>query len=603
MNADKPEQFNDARSEELIPPTNGNNNRDAIVPINTAPKIVYVESINDSRPEHEADIEVQEHGSTSVSLDSQEGNGLDQTISTGGSRDELCYEFVTKAADNDSLRVDSLEDENHESIDTSVGSKEVSHLTENTGSTDAFSENTVHEESLLSTLTVKPNESMKNIEVTEQPNLACDVWSVDKVDMPKTILDLVDASEGEKSDTPRGNENQSLEPKNLETIDTNSTLTTTDNGFPCEGDNAAMEKKDGDHCGENTNITTLETGNEMVEGASAEVEAIRDSPMPSNKPNDFPSSTATDTDAKRLQELSENNSTSSASKDGGFQQSLQGDSADSEVNEIGDAFYKSSSPAISLEHSVSPVTSELQNNVILTKSEIESVDVAETLSESEDDNVVLVSGKTPEDSISKELMSPLPDPDSVLLSKSAAKDDNTVKIVEDHETNVVSREISERSTASVQAPLTCESSNVTSPDVILKSVGVITSELQTSDGKISKSDDSFETSEAPSLKQPLPLPSDVEDFGGISHAADEEPIIKVEDIITKVGAESLKTGLDYNTTKQTDGASAIDMSSSLIGRSDSLEANCGSVLSGTLSHSNCNSLLIPSCYSFLVGTI
>lgn len=594
MNADRPDQFNDARSEELteaIPLTNGKNNRDAVVPVNTIPEMVSVESINDSRPKHEADIEAQEHGSASVSLDSQEGNVLDQTISTGGSRDELCYEFVTKAANNDSLRVDSVEDENHESIDTSVGSKEVSHLTENTGSIEAFSENTLDEESLLSTFSVKPNESMKNVEVTEQPDVACDVCSVEKVEMPKTSLDPVDASEGEKSDTTGGNENQSLELKNLDSIDANSTLTTTDNAFPCEG---AMEKIGVYRCGENTNITTLETGNEKGLGASAEVEAIRDSPMPSNKQNDFPSSSAFDSGAKRLQELSENNSSSLAFKDGGFQQSVQGDCADSEVNEIGDAFDKSSSPANSLEHSVSLVTSELQNSVNLTKSEIESVDVAETLSKSEDDNVVLVSGKTPDDSISKELMSPLPDPDSVLLSESAAKDDKTAKVTaENHETNVVSREISEISTPSVQASLTCKSSNVTSPDIILKYVGVITSEVQTSDGKISKSDDSFETSEVPSL----PLPSDVEHFGGISHTADEESII------TKVGAESLKTELDYNTTKQTDGASAIDMSSSLISRSDSLEANCGSVLSGTLSHSNCNSLLILSYYFFLVGTI
>ncbi|XP_057773205.1 uncharacterized protein LOC130992548 [Salvia miltiorrhiza] len=627
--------------------------------------------LNDSQPEHGlegemirghgADIQVQERDSASVSLDPEEGKVLDQTIAAGESQDESCDKFVSEGAKDDSpppsesLQTDAsdevnslvhsaerstsiktaeaaLVDETRESLDASAVNKEVSHATENIGSTESAYEYALPEESLLSMSLVKPNESTKTLDITEHSDAACTVSSIDKEEMPKTSLDA-SGGNGEKSDMTGGYEsqNQSLESKNLNSVDTNSALGSTGNAIPCEDVNTTVGKKDVDHCEQNTNITTLETGNENG-GVSAEVEVIPDSTMPSEKQTDFPSSCVVDGDVKSLQELSENNSSSLKFKDDGFENSIEGDGADdsagagSKANEVGDALDKSSSPKSSLEH---------QNNVpVATKVvEVEPLDVAETVCKLEDDNAVLVSAETPEHSISEE--STLPLSDSVLLSESNAKDGSSIgedyKVsesfanaevaAEDHESNVGSREISESPTPHVQGTFpTSTCLNVTSADAkqlhssddlsTLKSVDIITSAEHSFDGKVLKSDECFESSEAPSLKQPIPSPSpsEIEDFHETSDTVDDKSVVIVEDV-TRVDPKSVNTDVDCKPTRRTDDASAVDISaSSLASRSDSLEANCGSVVSDTLEtnsqkhkiHSNKSDTFEPPSFMTLV---
>lgn len=637
--ADRAEQSNDERSEQISKPgplANGNNQPDNVVLItDTAAKLVSVELTDDSQPEHgvggsvhgemvpgqDADIQVQEHGSASVSVDPEEGKVLDRTIAAGESQDTLHDKLVSEVAKHDppppseslqtldategiNTKVHSAErststetvevalaDETDESIDASVGVKEVSHSTENIGSTESVGEITLPEESLLSTSSVKPN--------TEHSDAACTVFSIDKEEIPKASLDggqtagNIDASEGEKSDMTG---NKSLESETLNSAGADSAVGSTDNAFSCEDDTTTIAKKDVDHCGENTNSTALETGNEKGEGASVEVEIIPDSTMPSEKLTDFPSSCAADSDAKSLQELSENNSSSLEFRDHGFQKSIQGSGVDkvtevlqtvgsagagSEANHgIADALDKNSLPTFSLEHTVSPVTSELPNNIHVAKDvvEVESLDVAET----------------PEHSISKESTSPLSD--SVLLSRNAAKDDSCIgedanaseSIVtaevtaKDHESNVVAREISESVTPSVQEASPDVKQTHSSDDLSTsKSVDIIPSAELTFDGKALSSDECSESSDPPSVKQPVPSASDVQDFHGTSDTVDDKTLVNVEDIMS-VSAKSVLTEVDDKPTKQTDDASAIDVSGSLTSRSDSLEANCGSVVSDSL---------------------
>lgn len=650
--AESTEQSNDSRSEDIRKPaslSNGNNHPDNVMPItDTAAEMVSVGLLKHGLQGemicgHDGDIQVQEHGSASVSLDPEEGKVFDQKIALAAveSQDESCDKFVyegvkddspppsqTDASDEVNSVVYSAErstsiktaevDETRERMDASAVNKEVSHSTENIGSSASVCENTVPEERLLSTSLVKPNVSTKTLDVTEYSDVACIVSSIDQEERPKTSLD---ASEGEKCDVTGGYGNQSLESTNLNSVDANSSLGSTDNNaIPCEDNNTTIGKKD---CGENTNITALETGNEKGERVSAEVEVIPGSTMPSEKLTDFPSScVAADGDAKSLQV---NTSSSFEIKDGSFENCIEEDGSDgsagavSEANEIGDPLGKSSSPNSSLGHPVSPITSELPDNVHVATNvvEVEPLDVAETVSKLEDDKAVLVSGETPQHSISKESTQPLSD--SVLLSESTAKDGRSIRedckasesianaevTAEDHESNVELREISECPNPEIpsvqEAFPTSTHLNVTSPDVkqahtsddlsTLKSVDIFSSAQHSFDGNNLKSDECFKSSEAPSEKQPVPSLSDVEDFHGTSDTVDDKSVVIVEDV-TRVDAKSVNTEVDCKPpTNQTDDASAVDMSSSLTSRSDSLEANCGSVVSGTLTHLNYNTLL------------
>lgn len=673
--ADTTEKSNDVRSEEISGPgplANGNNQPDNVMPItDTAAKIVSVGLINDSQPEHgvggivqgemipgqEADIQVQERGSASVPLDLEEGKGLDRTIAAAESQDEICDKLVSEIAKHDptppseslqnldaSEGVNSvvhsaerstftetvevaLADETHQSIDAFVEVKEISHSTENIGSTESVGENALPEESLLSMPSVMSNESTKTSDVTEHSDVACMVSSINKEEISKGSLDGVQtagnfiASEGEKSHmTVNGN----LESKDLNSVDAVSSLGSTYNAFECDNANTTTTEKDVDHCGEVTNNTALETGNENGEGASVVVEVIPESTMSSKKLTDFPSSCAGDSDAKSLQELSENNSSYSSSlefRDDGFVESIQGHGADkvteglqsvasagagSEVNhEIRDALDKNSLPPSSFEHTISPVTSELPNDFHVAKNvvEAESLD-AETVCTLKDDNEVIASGFTTEHSISKESTSP--HSDSVSLNGDAAKDDSCIRedakasesvvpaevTSKDHESNVVTREISESPTPSVQEAFpTSKCLNVTTPDVehthssddlsTSKSVDIISGAEHTIDGKALTSDECSVSSDAPSVKQTVPSPIDVQDFHGTSDTVYDKTLINVEDV-TGINAKSVQTEVDDKPAKQTDDASAIDMSGSLISRSDSLEANCGSVVSDAL---------------------
>lgn len=585
--ADRTEKSNDARSEDISnhgPLANGNNHPDNVVLItDTAAKLVSVELTDDSQPEHGVGESVhREHGlaSASVSLDPEEGKVLDRTIAAGESQDAVHdphppsealqtvdasegIDTVVHSSDRstsmETVEV-SLAEKDDESIDASVEVKEVSHFTENVGSTESVGEDTSPEESLLSTSSVKPN--------NEHSDAACTVSSIDTEEIPKASLDgsqtagNFDESEGEKSDITG---NASLESKNLNSVDVNSALDSTTDA--CEVDTTTMES---------TTSTALVTGNENGEGPS-EVEVIPDSTTPSAKLTEFSSSFAADS----LQELSENNSSSLEFRDDGIEKSIQGQgvdkvtevlqSAGSEANhDTSDALDKNSLPTFSVEHTVSPVTSELPNNIHVAKDvvEIESLDVAET----------------PEHSISKESTSPLSD--SVLLSRDTAKDDScigedanasksiftTEVTAEDHDSNAVTREIPEIPTTNVQeSSPECASDDLSTS----KSVDIIPSAELTFDGKALTSDEGSESCDSPSVKQTVPSPSDVQDFHGTSDTLVDKTHVNVDD-------KFAPPEVDDKSTKQTDDASAIDVSGSLTSRCDSLEANCGSVVSDTL---------------------
>ncbi|KAH6770106.1 hypothetical protein C2S52_014909 [Perilla frutescens var. hirtella] len=665
---DTTEKSNDVRSEEISEPgplANGNNQPGNVIPItDTAAKMVSVGLINDSLPEHgvggsvqgemipeqEADIQVQDHGSASVPLDLEEGIVLDQTIAARENQDELCDKLVSEVAKHDpsppseslqnvdaseginsvvhsaerstfteSVEV-SLVDETHQSVGAFVGVKEDSHSTENIESIESVGENVLPQESLLSMSSVKSNESRKTLDVTEHSEVICMVSSIDKEEMPEggsldggQTAGNFNANEGEKSYV---NGNGNLESKNLNSVDAVSALGSTDNALECEDAITTMTKKGVDHCGENIISAVLESGNEKGEGASVEVEVIPDSTMPSEKPTDFPSSCAADSDAKSLQKLSENNSSSPEFRDDGFEKSIQGHDADKvievlqsvgsageglkESHELGGALDKNSLPTSSWKHTVSPVTAELPSNIHVAKNVIESLDVAETVSKLKDDIKVIASGVTTEHSISEESMSR--HSVSGLVSGDASSDREDAEASEfiipteitakDHESNVVTREISESPTPSVQEAFpTSKCLNVTSPDVeqtylsddlsTLKPVDIISSAEHTFDGKALTSDECSATSDAPTVQQPVTSPSDVQDFHGTSATVDDNTLVNVEDV-TSIHANSVQTEVDDKPTKQTDGASAIDVSGSLTSRSDSLEANCGSVVSDAL---------------------
>ncbi|XP_047937781.1 uncharacterized protein LOC125185305 [Salvia hispanica] len=729
--AETTEQSKDARSEEIRRPgpvSDGNSHPDNVIPITeTSAEMVSVGHLNDSQPESglrgelvrgpDANVQVQELVSASVSLDPEEGTILDQIIVAGGSQEELRDKFVSDGTNNDllppseSLQTDApdevhsvvhsverrvfikmaevaLVDETREIEDASDLNKELSRSTENIGSTKSVYKYSLPEENLLSTSLVEPDERSEALDVTEKSDLTCIVSSNDEEEIPKTCSD---ASDGEKSYMAGGyeNANQSLEPKNLNSVDASSALGFTDGAIPCDDNNITMEKKDVDHCEENANVKTL---NEKGKGVSTEVEVIPDFTVPLQIPTLLPSSCVADDDAKSSQVLSENNPSSLEFelKVEGSENSIKGD-ADSEVNEIG---YKSSSvehPVLlvtsqlqnnahvamnvieaepldvaetvtkvedgnavlvsgseenrigdyttstnpSIEHPVPPVASELQNNVHEATNvvEVDPVYIAETVDEIEDVNAVLVSAETPEHSISTE--STLPLSDSVLLRDSTAKDGSSVgenykasesiasteATAEGHESNVESREILENPTPSGQGAFpTSTCFNDTSLDVkqllssddlcILNYSGdIISSEEQSFVDKVLKSEEYFESSEAPSLNQPVTSLSDDEVLHGTSDTVDDKTVVIVGDV-TRINAKSVITEAECKPTKLTEDASAADISSSVASRSDSLEANCGSVVSDTLEtnsqkhkiHSNKSDTFEPPSFMTLVQT-
>lgn len=578
--ADRTEKSNDARSEEISnhgPLANGNNQPENVVLItDTAAKLVSAELTDDSQPEHGVGGSVHsEHGtaSASVLLDPEEGKVLGRTIAAGESHGTVHdspppSEFLQtvdasegidtvvhsseRNTSTETVEV-SLADETDESIDASVEVKEISHFTENIGSTDSVGEGTSPEESLLSTSSAKPN--------NEHSDAACTVFSIDKEEIPKASLDggqtagSFDESEGEKSDITG---NTSLESTNLNSVDVNSALDSTTDA--CEVDTTTTE---------NTTNTVLVIGNEKGEGASVEVEVIPVSTTPSEKLTEFSSSSAADNDAKSLQDHGVDKVTE-------VLQSVGCAGAGSKAkHDTGDALDKNSLPTFSVEHTVSPVTSELLNNIHAAKDvvEVEFLDVSET----------------PELPISKESTSPLTD--SVLPSRDTAKDDSCIAedanasksivttevTAKDHESNVLTREISDIPTT----PNVQESSPEVEPThsrddlSTSKSVDIIPSAELTFDARGLTSDECFKSSDAPSVKQTAPSPSNVQDFHGTSDTVDDKTLVNIDD-------KSAPPEVDDKSTKQTDDASAIDVSGSLTSRCDSLEANCGSVVSDTL---------------------
>ncbi|XP_047948529.1 uncharacterized protein LOC125194386 isoform X2 [Salvia hispanica] len=250
----------------------------------------------------------------------------------------------------------------------------------------------------------------------------------------------------------------------------------------------------------------------------------------------------------------------------------------------------------SVEHPVPLLTSELQNNVHASTNvvNVEPLDVAETVSKVQDDNAFSVSAETPVHSISTEstlLLSAKDgtcDEEDFKASEAITKTEVTS---EDHESNVGSREISESPSPSVQGTFPASTClNVTSSDVkqmhsnddlsTLKSVNTILSAENSFDDKVLKSEECFGSSEATSLKQPVPSASDVEEFHGTSDTVDDKSVVIVEDV-TRVDAKYVNTEAECKPAKQMDDAFAVDVSSSLASPSDSLEANCGSVVSDT----------------------
>ncbi|KAG6436952.1 hypothetical protein SASPL_101858 [Salvia splendens] len=141
----------------------------------------------------DANVQVQELGSASVSLDPEEGTILDQIIAAGGSQDELRDKFVSDGTNDDllspskSLQTDApdevhsvvhsverrvfikmaevaLVDETREIEDASDVDKELSHSTENIGSTKSVYKYSLPDESLLSTSLVEPDESTEALD-------------------------------------------------------------------------------------------------------------------------------------------------------------------------------------------------------------------------------------------------------------------------------------------------------------------------------------------------------------------------------------------------------------------------------------------------------
>lgn len=666
MNADTTEQSDDpTKSEEMSNRgslVNGNNQSGSVTPItDTSAEAVSVGLINGSQPEYgvggngqgqmksgqDADILVQEDNLASVTLDSVEGKISDYTLTAAERQEELCEKLVSEVVNHDlppqtetlqnldasegansvapSAKISTsteavqiaLGDETHENIDASVGVKEVSHSTEESRPVGAVVENTLPKESLLSAPSAKPDRSTQTLDSTEHSDAASTVSSIDKEVKPKKSLaggenaGIFDG--GEKCDM-NGNENRNLESKDSFSVDTVSAP-----GSALEDDQTTrVFEKDVDHCEEKSNRKLLETRNEKCEGASMEIQEILDPTMPSDNSTEFPSSCAVDGDARNLEELSKNDSSPLESWDDGLEKSVQGHSTGKVTEVLGSAGLGAElnhdiGDVSSLENPVSPVISELPDNIHVTQNvvKVESVNVAETVSELKDYNEVVASETTPEQSISKQSLFT----DSELLSGNSANDSTCMREVAkasesidtdevtaklDHENNgILLKENSESPTPSVhEVSPTSKCLNVTSLGVeerhssedfsTSKSVGIVSNaEL---DGNVLESD---KCSVTPSLKEPVPSTLESQDLHETSATGEDKTVINVEDV-TGVNSKSLQAEVDDKLTKRKDGVSAMDLSGSSSSRSDSLEANCGSVISGKFS----NSIRIQDCNRF-----
>ncbi|KAK6161622.1 hypothetical protein DH2020_005003 [Rehmannia glutinosa] len=525
-------------------------------------------------------------GQVKATLDSEEGKVSDLAPTADESKENLRDELVSKVVKHDqapktqtlqNLETVEFTEETHENVDASVGVKEISHSTEHIGSIGAVAENNLPEESLLGTPSVKPSESTQISDVTELSESKPVASSIDIEVEQKTalaggeIVGSFDASKAQKCDV-NGNEKQNLETKDDFSFDTGVASVSADNTFVPEDDQItrAFEKDDVVHSEEVSDSKLLETS--KMEGAPLEVQQVLDSTMPSDNSTDFPSSCEADSDAIHLQELSK-----TESRGNDFDKPSQGLGTDKVTEELQSVVSAGldQNPDIGY---ISQVITEPPNNTHVTSSvvRVESADVAGIVTELEDECEV----EQPKSKESTSLFT-----DSEVLTESSANNNScTSEGAElssklNHGDNVVvSSETSESPTK--------KRSNETSPVVeerhssedvgASKSVVIVLSEEPTCDVNVVTSDEC--------LKEPVPSPSDVQILHETSDTVDDKNVINVEDV-SGVNSKSLQDEVDNKLTKQKDGVADMDLSASLISRSDSLDANCGSV-SAVSSQSN-----------------
>ncbi|KAI3470059.1 hypothetical protein Pfo_026722 [Paulownia fortunei] len=599
----------------------------------------------------DADIQGKEDKLATITLDSEDGKISDPALTAAERKEELCDKLITEVVKHDlppqnetlqnldassgvksvarSAEISSstktvgeiaLVDETHENIDASLGVTEVSHSTEDIGSIGAVGEKTLPEESLLSTPPVKPVGRTQTSDATEQSDAVSMVSSTDKEVKPKTSLaggenaGIFDASEGEKCDMD-GNDKWKLE-SNFSVDTVSGAVDTLSAPGSAENTSAPEDDQTTEHCDEKSNSKLLESRKENGEGASEEVHVMLDSTMPSDNSTNFPSSYEVDSDPRNLEELSKTESSSLDSRDNGFEKSFQAlgtgkftevlqsvgsAGLDSELShDVGDVLDKNSPPTATLEDPVSPVISELPNNIHVTSNvaRVESVDVAGTVTELKDNDEVVASERIPEQPTLKESTSLFTD--SKLLSENSANDNSCVSegarasesidaaevsAKLNHDGNIIAlNENSESPTPRVQEDLPAKKcSNETSSDVeerhpsadvsTSKSVCFVSSAELTCDGNVVTSD---KCSVTPSLKEPVPSPLDFQDLHETSATGNDKNVINVE-VVAGVNSKSLQDDVDHKLTKKKDGVSALDLSGSSSSRSDSLEGNCGSV--------------------------
>ncbi|KAL8500396.1 hypothetical protein ACS0TY_020117 [Phlomoides rotata] len=585
--ADRNEQSNDpGKSEEVPSPeplVSGTNQSGSVIPL-TGTTAEAVHGQGPMKSGQDSNIQPQEDKMASDALISEEAKILEENLceksvsevvkhdlpfqtetleNLDASKEENSVVHSAKRSASDEPVEVAFVDMTRENIDASVGVEEVSQCTKDIG------EDTLDDESISSTLSVKPDEDSQTIDATKH------AASMAKEEVePKSCLDrkntiYYDASEVEKSDM-NGKESQNMEFKEFSALDTVPIPDSADKIIAPEDDQTTGEFKKGVDHDEKSNGKLLETGDEKSEGAFTEVKAVLDSKMPSADSTGFPSSVAVDSEARDLEELSKEEHGSLESRDDGFEKSIPGLETvgscgiGSELNhDIADVLDKNALPTASSEVPVSPIISEPSQNIHVTGDgdRVESVDVAETISELKE---IVSSEETPEQSIANESASLTTE--SELLSENSANNVKASESIEtarvtsklDHEDNVVLlREIPENFTPQVQ-------------EASLNSI-VSSGEH---DGNVLASGNSV----IPSLKEPTPSPSD---FLETCATGDDKTVANVEDV-TGIDSKSLQAEVGDKLTKENDGVSAVNRSGSSSSQSDSLEANCGSVVSDTL---------------------
>ncbi|KAG8369576.1 hypothetical protein BUALT_Bualt14G0027700 [Buddleja alternifolia] len=398
----------------------------------------------------------------------------------------------------------------------------------------------------------KVSDSVKK-QTTQYSDVVSVVSSIDKeVEQNTSLVGNSDISEREMV----GNENRKMGSNDKFSVEAVSA------SLPEDDQTTSDLGKDLNCFDEKSNSKLLEVGNESGEGAVVEVQLMLESKISTVNSTDFPTSCETNLDAGNLEELSR---TESNSLDNSFEKSVQ-EIDTGKVTEVlqsvGSAEVDKCSTTATLDDRVH-VTSIV--HATSDDVRVESVEIAE----SKDNEDVVASDRIPEHPTSKEselLSKSEDDVDKNICSNDGAGASESIDAAEagteiNHDSStVISSENSEGPTSRIQEalPVNQKCSNGTSPDVEEKHIS--------EDVSISKSVSSAEATcdvNAVTSNNLSVTPSIEEPIHEMCATADDK------NIVNDLNSKSMQDEGDDTPTKQED-----DDSNS---RSDSLEANCGSV--------------------------